>query len=144
MGSEDGDDQDNYPDGNLSVCINPLMSSDFWLLSGEEEEEQEMDAMMGELTNEELKAAFRSVIELDLDPCNNDSFTCVWRIFDDVGEGFISVERFRVSCQSSCRTFLAPWRAQGVTISVRACLLFIFHAQNGSLMLSWKLYQAVS
>ena len=60
MGSEDGDDQDNYPDGNLSVCIKLLMSSDMWLLSGEEEE-QELDAMMGELTNEELKAAFRSV-----------------------------------------------------------------------------------
>ena len=71
MGSEDGDDQDNYPDGNLSVCIymKLLMSSDIWLLSGEEEE-QELDAMMGELTNEELKAAFRSVISLD--PCSND------------------------------------------------------------------------
>ena len=28
MGSEDGDDQDNYPDGNLSVSIKLLMSSD--------------------------------------------------------------------------------------------------------------------
>ena len=65
MGSEDGDDQDNYPDGNLSVFIMLLMSSDIWLLSGEEEE-QELDAMMGELTNEELKAAFRSIIDLDL------------------------------------------------------------------------------
>ena len=38
MGSEDGDDHENYPDG---------------------EEEGELDAMMGELTNDELKAAFR-------------------------------------------------------------------------------------
>jgi len=53
-GSEDGDDQENYPDG---------------------EEEEEFDAMMGELTTDELKAAFR--------------------IFDDIGEGFITVERFR-------------------------------------------------
>ena len=60
MGSEDGDDQDNYPDGNLSAFMKLLMTSDIWLLSGEEEE-QELDAMMGELTNEELKAAFRSV-----------------------------------------------------------------------------------
>ena len=63
MGSEDGDDQENYPDGEEGFCVLCRLSKlhnfipDNIYISGEEGEE--FDAMMGELTPDELKAAFR-------------------------------------------------------------------------------------
>ena len=61
MTSEDGEDPENYPDGEEKS----EMFLDFYLTcldSGEgqgEGQEGELDAMMGELTMDELKAAFR-------------------------------------------------------------------------------------
>ena len=64
MGSEDGDDQENYPDGEEGFCAGfqnfttlSKITSTLYNISGEEGEE--FDAMMGELTPDELKAAFR-------------------------------------------------------------------------------------
>ena len=59
MSSEDGDDTENYPDGKQNrKCFSIYIS----IHSGEgqmEGQEEELDAMMGELTTDELKAAFR-------------------------------------------------------------------------------------
>ena len=60
MSSEDGDDNENYPDGEQKSEM--FLSLYILLDSGEgpgEGQEGELDAMMGELTTDELKAAFR-------------------------------------------------------------------------------------
>ena len=59
MSSEDGDDTENYPDGEQnqkSFSIYSLICSGEGQMEGQD---GELDAMMGELTMDELKAAFR-------------------------------------------------------------------------------------
>ena len=58
-----------------------------WFLSPGEKE----DELSTELTLEELKAAFRYRHSVDF------SLEIFSRLFDDLGEGFITVSRFRVS-----------------------------------------------
>ena len=62
--------------------------------SGEEQSQEDNDTLgYAELTSDELKAAFRWNIyqRCSLHP-NNDSIV---RIFDEIGDGFISVEKFK-------------------------------------------------
>ena len=93
MPAEEVNDGDEYPDGNNNDDDDDNSNDDS---SGEEQSQEDNDTLgYAELTPDELKAAFRWKSFRDL----NIKFCSIYynfvRIFDEIGDGFISVEKFK-------------------------------------------------
>ena len=95
MPAEEVNDGDEYPDGNNN---NDDENDDDYNddSSGEEQSQEDNDTLgYAELTPDELKAAFRWESFRDLNITSCYLYCNFVRIFDEIGDGFISVEKFK-------------------------------------------------
>lgn len=99
MPAEEVNDGDEYPDGNQGWWWYNSTNDKHGLFSGEEQSQEDNDTLgYAELTSDELKAAFRwecaryTRFTSNMFPSNN---AFIVRIFDEIGDGFISVEKFK-------------------------------------------------